>query len=295
MQSKKLVSTESISSSTTPLRVGAAYIRVSTEDQIEYSPDSQIRKIREYAHSHHITLPEPFIFLDEGISGRYAAKRPAFMQMIQTAKQKPKPFDVILLWKFSRFARNRQDSIMYKSMLRKECGIDVISITEQLSDDPTSILIEALLEAMDEYYSINLGQEVKRGMNEKFSRGGIVAPPPYGYRLAGNQLEPDPVQTEIVRGIFQDYLSGLSCRRIALLLNDRGIRTRRGNPFEGRTVKYILTNPVYIGKFRRNLKGCDPNDRFHQSKDVVLVDAPHCPIVSEEVFYAVQRKILSKK
>ena len=143
----------------------AAYIRVSTEDQMEFSPDSQLRSIQAYALNHHIELLPAHIYLDEGISGRNTSKRPSFLQMIADAKRKPHPFDLILLWKFSRFARNRQDSIFYKSMLRRECGIDVISITEPLSPDPTSILIEALLEAMDEYYSVNLAQEVRRGMD----------------------------------------------------------------------------------------------------------------------------------
>ena len=113
------------------MQTAAAYIRVSTEEQTEYSPDSQRKKIQEYADAHHIHLLEPYIFLDEGISGRNARKRPGFMKMIALAKQKPRPFDIILVWKFSRFARSRQDSILYKSMLRKECGIDVVSITEQ--------------------------------------------------------------------------------------------------------------------------------------------------------------------
>ena len=133
------------------MKTAAAYIRVSTEEQTEFSPDSQIKKIREYAKSHDIHIPEEYVFLDEGISGRSAAKRPAFQRMIKMARQTPRPFEVILVWKFSRFARNRQDSILYKSMLRKECGVDVVSITEQLSKEPTAILIEALLEAMDEY------------------------------------------------------------------------------------------------------------------------------------------------
>ena len=97
------------------MQTAAAYIRVSTDDQIEYSPDSQIKAIRKYAKDHDMILPEEFIFVDEGISGRKADKRPSFQRMIGTAKIKPKPFDVILLWKFSRFARNRQDSIVYRS------------------------------------------------------------------------------------------------------------------------------------------------------------------------------------
>ena len=92
--------------------------------------------------------------------------------MIGLAKRKPKPFDVILVWKYSRFTRNREDSVVYKSMLRKELNIDVISISEDVGDDKMSILFEAMIEAMDEYYSINLAEEVKRGMTEKAKRDG---------------------------------------------------------------------------------------------------------------------------
>ena len=111
------------------MKIAAAYIRVSTDDQIEYSPESQIKAIRDYAKRNGYILPDEYIFMDEGISGKTADKRPSFMKMIGTAKIKPKPFDAILLWKFSRFARNREDSIIYKSMLRKQLGIEVISIS----------------------------------------------------------------------------------------------------------------------------------------------------------------------
>ena len=92
-------------------KIAAAYIRVSTDDQAEYSPDAQLAEIRKYAAAHGYVLPQEFIFLDEGISGKHTDKRPEFNRMIGTAKQKPRPFDAILLWKFSRFARNREDSI----------------------------------------------------------------------------------------------------------------------------------------------------------------------------------------
>lgn len=157
------------------MKIAAAYIRVSTEDQTEYSPDSQIRLIREYAGRNDMVVPDEYIFADEGISGKTAAKRPEFIRMIGMAKKKPKPFEAILLWKFSRFARNRQDSIVYKTMLRKQLGIDVVSITENLGNDKISILIEAMIEAMDEYYSINLAEEVVRGMTEKAGRGSRSA------------------------------------------------------------------------------------------------------------------------
>lgn len=271
--------------------IGAAYIRVSTEEQIEFSPDSQIKRIQEYANRNHIILPEKFIFLDEGISGRHVKNRPAFLEMISMAKAKPKPFDIILVWKFSRFARNRQDSILYKSMLRKECGINVVSITEQLSDDPTAILIEALLEAMDEYYSINLSQEVKRGMNEKFSRGGVVSIPPFGYKMGKLHFEIDEKTAPFVRMMFEDFLNGFSYRHIANKLNHMGLRSNRGNLFENRTVEYILSNPVYIGKLRRNLNGADKTDRFYRGEDITIVNGNHKPILSEAIFSKVQERI----
>lgn len=267
------------------LPTAAAYIRVSTEDQIEYSPDSQLKRIREYADRHHLRIPEEYIFLDEGISGRSAKNRPAFLQMIRAAKKKPKPFGQILVWKFSRFSRNRQDSIFYKSMLRKECGIDVISITEQLSDDPTSILIEALLEAMDEYYSINLAQEVRRGMNEKFSRGGIVTSPPFGYQIKNGCCLPDAAAAPLIPMIFSDYLQGKSCRQIAEKLNHMGAETIRGNRFEARAIRYILENPFYLGMQRRHL--------LHTGKEepMTVVPAFHPSLIDEETFLAVQERL----
>ena len=269
------------------MKTAAAYIRVSTEDQIEFSPDSQLKAIRKYAKEHDLILPEEFVFADEGISGRKTDKRVQFQRMIGTAKLKPKPFDVILLWKFSRFARNREDSIVYKSMLRKQCGIEVVSISEQLTEDKTSILIEALIEAMDEYYSLNLAEEVRRGMSEKFSRGGVVSQPPFGYRMQDGIFFPDETAAPIVQMIFQDYLSGVPVRQIARKLNEMGVMSRHGNPFENRTVEYILTNPVYLGKLRRSLTG-DRSDRYHEQDQ--CVDGHHQPIITQEVFDAAQAK-----
>lgn len=278
------------------MKTGAAYIRVSTDDQIEYSPDSQLKAIRNYAKQNDIILPEEFIFIDEGISGRKAEKRPAFQQMIGTAKIKPKPFDVILLWKFSRFARNREDSIVYKSMLRKQCGIDVISISEQLGEDKTSILIEALIEAMDEYYSVNLAEEVRRGMNEKFSRGEVVSQPPFGYKMGDGRFVPDEINARIVQMIFSDYLNGMGSRAIAAKLNDMGIKTTKGNSFENRTIEYILTNPVYTGKLRRSRNGRDNLDRFHENtENTIYVNGNHEPIISDEMFKKAQEKRLTAK
>ena len=99
---------------------GAAYIRVSTDDQLDLSPDSQLDEIKSTTKQNNIILTSDYIFMEkEGRSGKKADNRPEFQRMIATAKEKPKPFDVILLWKFSRFARNQDESTFYKGMLRK--------------------------------------------------------------------------------------------------------------------------------------------------------------------------------
>lgn len=264
------------------LKIAAAYIRVSTDDQIEYSPDSQLKNIRSYAKSHGYILPDEYIFIDEGISGKNTKKRPAFNQMIGTAKLKPKPFDVILLWKFSRFARNREDSIVYKSMLRKQLGIDVISISESVGDDKMSIIFEAMIEAMDEYYSINLAEEVKRGMLERVTRGEAVSVAPFGYKMVDKKLVIDPETAPLVKMIFSEYISGSNKTFLARKLNNMGIKTNRGNEWDNRGIEYILNNPTYIGKIRWTPTGKTKRD--YNNPDTMIVDGSHEPIITQEVF-----------
>lgn len=268
------------------LRIAAAYIRVSTEDQTELSPDSQVKKIHEYAKSHGFIVPKEYIFHDDGISGRTTKKRPGFNKMIATAKTEPKPFDAILVWKFSRFARNREDSIVFKSMLKKR-GIDVISISEAVGDDKMSILIESLIEAMDEYYSVNLSEEVIRGMTEKVSRGQAVSIPPIGYKMEKGQLIIDDETAPIVKSIFKDYLNGKAFREIAMQLNAKGYKTRRGNKFENRTVQYIIDNPVYAGYIRWDIDGRGSRGYYRDGKEMI-VKGTHEPLISAETYEKVK-------
>lgn len=271
------------------MKTAAAYIRVSTDDQIEYSPSSQLEKIREYAKRNDYILPDEYVFVDEGISGRHTQKRAGFNKMIGTAKSKPKPFDAILLWKFSRFARNREDSIVYKSMLRKQCGIDVISISENVGDDKMSVLIEALIEAMDEYYSINLAEEVKRGMTEKASRGEPLTIPSFGYSMENGNYIPNPKTSPVIQRIFKDFLNGKGMREIAVDINNEGYRTIRGNRFENRTIQYILNNPVYVGKIRWTPTG--KTRRNFNNPDIIIMQGKHEPIIDLETWNAVQAKL----
>lgn len=271
------------------MKIAAAYIRVSTEDQVEYSPDSQLTEIRKYAKAHDMTVPDDLIFVDEGISGKNTKKRPAFNAMIGAAKSNPRPFDAILLWKFSRFARNRQDSIVYKSMLRRELGIEVISISEPIGDDKMSILFEAMIEAMDEYYSINLAEEVRRGMTQRAKEGGYNTYAPFGYRLENHKFIPNPETAPLVQKIFHDFLAGTTIQSLTHQINDLGIRTRFGNRFDRRNIEYILKNPVYIGKVRWTPTG--KVRRHHESKDTIITDGTHEPLIAEDVFAAAQAKL----
>ena len=276
----------------TDLRTAAAYIRVSTDSQTELSPDSQIKVVREYAKKNGYIIPNEYIFRDDGISGRHADKRPEFNRMIAIAKQKPSPFCAVLLWKFSRFARNQEESIFYKSMLRKN-GVEVLSISEPMIDGPFGTLIERIIEWSDEYYSIRLSGEVKRGMTEKVERGLPVSIPSFGYSIKDKQYVVNPETAPIVRKIFADYLNGVPLITIARQLNDLKIRTTRGNLWENRTVEYVLYNPVYIGKIRWNPKRRTRRD--YSDPDIMIVDGNHEPIIDTDTFNKVQERLAEQK
>lgn len=256
----------------------AIYIRVSTEDQTEYSPDAQKRALFHYAQSNDIIIKSEHIYIDEGISGRTAQKRPSFMRMIGESKGIPKPFDLILVHKFDRFARSREDSVVYKSLLKKEYGIRVISITESIEDDKFSVILEAMLEAMAEYYSLNLSEEVLKGMTEKARQGGYQSAPPLGYKMIHSVPVIVPQEAFIIKKIFHLFLEDhQNPTNISRQLNEEGFKTKRGGTFQSRSITYILTNPFYTGKIRWN-----------QHKDLILTNGIHEPIISPQDFQTVQ-------
>ena len=270
-------------------RFAAVYIRVSTDEQAELSPETQLEKIQEYARREGILILEDHIYLDAGISGKKAERRPEFMRMIAAAKEKDCPFTVLLLWKFSRFARNQEESIFYKSILRSKCGVDVVSITEPLLPGHFGSLIERIIEWMDEFYSIRLGEEVKRSMEVNAKRGKLQATPSFGYRVEDGRLVPKPEEALLVQRIFDSFIAGKGLYPIARELNAMGVRTHRGNAFENRTVEYILRNPVYIGKLRWNPSGRTRRDFFNEN--IIVADGEHEPLISQETWDAAQRRM----
>lgn len=272
------------------MQIGAAYIRVSTDDQLEFSPDAQKRAIIDYSKKNNIFLDENYIFIDEGISGRKAEKRPSFMKMIATAKKKPKPFDIILVHKFDRFARSREDSVVYKSLLRKDCNIKVISVTEQIEDDKFSIILEAMLEAMAEYYSLNLSDEVKKGMFEKARRGEHIGKAPYGYILENKNLIIDEYEAKVIKAIFDMYVNqDFSLTQLTRYLNKNNITTKQGNKWRNCTISRILQNPLYIGITRYNYT--TGGSKINPSKDWILAEGNHIPIIDKEIFNKAQEII----
>ena len=278
-----------------PLRA-ALYIRVSTHSQEELSPDSQKRLLLDYARAHDISVDPVHIYLENGISGRRADRRPQFQRMIAAAKAPEHPFDLILVWKFSRFARNQEESIVYKSMLQKTCSVEVVSISEPLADGPFGSLIERIIEWMDEFYSIRLSGDVFRGMAEKALRGGYQCRPPLGYRIPGPGPVPAPVPEEAktVALIFHAYGNGtLSLGELTRLLNSAGLRTARGNLFEPRAVRYILENPFYAGQIRWN-RAPGNSSRPKPREQWITGPGNHLPIVSPALFDRVQRRLAAE-
>ncbi len=233
------------------IEIGAAYIRVSTDDQTELSPDAQLREIRKAAQADGYVIPPEFIFIEKkGISGRKAENRPEFQRMIATAKsQNPAPFKRLYLWKFSRFARNQEESTFYKGILRKKCGVEIKSVSEPVMEGMFGRLIETIIEWFDEYYSFNLSGEVVRGMTEKALRNGYQSSPCLGYAAVGGGLPFVIVDKEyaIVEFIHRSYHQGKDMTGIARDANRLGYRTKRGNYFDRRAVYRVLTNRFYIG------------------------------------------------
>ena len=276
------------------MKIAAAYIRVSDERQDEYSPDSQLKLIRDFAEKNNTYVPDEYVFFDNGISAKSSKKRVEFNRMIAMAKEKNTPFSTIYVWKFSRFARNQEESIVFKSLLRKN-NVDVISISEPVVDGVFGSLIERIIEWMDEYYLIRLSGEVKRGMTEKAGRGEAMCHPALGYTLQNGKYIPDESEATIIKQIFSDFANGKGEREIAQSLGNQGIRTHRGNLPDNRLIDYILHNPVYIGKIRWSTEGKAASKRDYENENIMIVDGCHEPIIDIELWNVVQERLKMQK
>ena len=211
--------------------------------------------------------------------------------MIAAAKNKVKPFDCILVWKLSRFARNREDSVIYKSLLKRR-KISVVSMNEHVDESPAGSLLEGIIEVIDEFYSANLSQDTFRGMKENatqgFRNGGTL---PFGYRSSSeshgsatkSKLIPDERETPIVRRAFELAALGQGAREIASSLNAEGLRTRQGKHFAATGINHMLRNEAYVGTIVWNRYTKVSGAR--QKKDdteVIRVPGCHPPLVDKD-------------
>lgn len=269
-------------------KVIAAYIRVSTDKQLELSPLSQLKEIYKYAINNKMYLDLNNIFIEEeGVSakGSKIEKRTEFNNMIAIAKSKEKTFNTIVVWKFSRFARNQEQSILYKNLLKKE-HVDVKSASEPIIDGPFGDLIERIIEWFDEYYLINLSQEVNRGMMENARNGKYQAVAPFGYRnvLGTGTLVIQKEEADIVKLIFNKFLEGMTLIDIARYVNNLGFRTKRGGKFENRTIGYILLNPTYIGYVRWTPGEKLEREEMYNNTKSIIEKGEWESIIDEETF-----------
>ena len=272
-----------------PLTPAALYARVSSDRQdVDLSVSAQLRALKEYARANGYSVAREYI--DEAESGR-VADRPQFREMIEEGSKPKAPFEVILVWKFSRFTRKREHAVAFKSQLRRK-GIRVVSITEQAEDNATGRLLEGIIESVDEYYSENLAQEVVRGMREAALRGFFLgSKAPFGYRKVKVSdgakerptLEVDPATAPVVKEIFEKSLRGSGLKELCKELNERGV-TNRGKRWNKGGLHYVLRNEAYTGAavWGKTSKG-------DKDADPVRVEGAWPALVSRELFEDVQQ------
>ncbi len=275
-----------------------AYARFSTDGQREESIEAQVRAIRGFAEQKGYALHK--VYADRGISGT-TDNRPEFLRMIDDAKRGK--FDVVIVHKLDRFARNRADSAIYRQELGK-CNVKLLSVLETFDDSPESIILQSVIEGYNEYYSMNLRREVMKGLREnaltcRFT-GGV---PCLGYDIDKETMKYviNPYEAEAVKLIFRLYLDGAGYTEIINELNCRGYKTKRGSVFGKNSLYEILRNEKYSGVYVYNKSvHPDADGKFnrHKSKDdseIIRIENGVPAIISKEDFQKVQAKMAERK
>ena len=223
------------------------YARYSSDNQREESIEGQLRDCRAYAEYNGIDIVGEYI--DRAFSAK-TDDRPDFQRMVSDSSKKL--FDVVLVWKLDRFARNRYDSAFYRYTLRKN-GVKLISVKENISDGPEGIILESMIEGMAEYYSANLSQNVKRGFRENALKGkwngGAI---PFGYKVVDHRLAIDEESAPIVRFMFEMCADGKTAKEVYAYLKEKHVCRANGKPIGYTTVLYILGSRTYIGEYKHS-------------------------------------------
>lgn len=223
----------------------AIYARYSSDNQREESIAGQLRECRAYAERNGFKVVKEYT--DSALTAT-SDRRPGFQQMITDSGKNI--FDVVVVWKLDRFSRNRYDSAVYRKKL-KDSGVKLVSAMERIADGPEGVILEGLLEAMAEYYSANLSENIRRGMYDSALERKMLRSFVLGYRKGPDgRYEIDPATAPIVRRIFEEYTSGKPRSEIIAGLNADGLRTAKGNLFTKNSLYTVLKNDSYIGMYR---------------------------------------------
>ena len=221
------------------------YARYSSDNQREESIEGQLRECTAYCKKNNITILRTYI--DRAMSAK-TDHRPDFQRMIKDSAKGL--FDVIIVWKLDRFARNRYDSAHYKAQLRKY-GVKVLSATENISEGPEGIILESMLEGMAEYYSAELSEKVIRGHTENALKckynGGT---PTFGYVIDKDKCyQIDPHTAPVVLESFTRYANGATMKEVMQYLVESGFTTVRGRKIDLNFISRLLKNRKYIGEY----------------------------------------------
>jgi DNA invertase Pin-like site-specific DNA recombinase len=187
------------------------YARYSSHNQNEQSIEGQLRICYEYAKRNGYTVIGEYI--DRALTGK-TDSRPDFQRMIDDSAKHQ--FQFVIVYKLDRFARNRYDSAVYKRKLKLN-GVRVLSAEESIGDNPESIILEAVLEASAEYYSVDLSQKITRGMTDSAMKGGGVGGRvPVGYKSENKKLVLNPDTAPLVKWAFEQYAAGMPMKEISM-------------------------------------------------------------------------------
>ena len=226
------------------IKTAVIYARYSSDNQTEQSIEGQLRVCQKYAENNNILILNTYI--DRAMTGTND-NRPDFQKMIKDSENKD--FQYVLVYKLDRFSRNRYETAIHKHTLQQN-GVKILSATENIPDTPEGIIFESLIEGMNQYYSVELSQKVKRGMKEtrikgNFQGGYLL----YGYKLENKKILIDEEQAEIVRYIYKQYALGKFVKDILDDLNEKHV-LHRNKPFSRTTIYNILSNEKYTGVYR---------------------------------------------
>lgn len=276
----------------------ALYARFSSDNQRSESIDAQIRAMKAYCEQHHFVIVETYI--DEAKSAT-SDRRSAFQQMISDSSTRS--FNILLVHKLDRFARNRYDSAVYKRELKKN-GVTVYSVLENLDNSPESIMMEAVLEGMAEYYSQNLARETMKGLREnalQCKHTGGIAPLGYDIDPDTRKLVINEDEAKAVRLIFEMYGNGYGYSAIIDRLYELNLKTKMGKDFGKNSLYSILSNPKYQGMYvynrcsAKNTVGTRNTHLYKDDEDIVFVEGGCPQIVPTDVFVKVQNKLTEHK